>query len=76
MFLDEITKEDMMLIQEFEEKIINKLDDSTFHLAVALVEKIIKKAGISMQVSDYENKNVRFKFDDITFHKTMKRGGR
>lgn len=76
MFLDEITKEDMMLIQEFEEKIINKLDDSTFHLAVTLVEKIIKKAGISMHTNDYENKIVRFKFDDITFHKTMKRGGR
>lgn len=76
MFLDEMTKEDMKLIREFEKKIINKLDDSTFNLAIILVEKIIKKTNTNMTVSDYENKIVKFKFDDITFHKTMKRGGR
>ena len=69
MFLDEMKKEDMDLILEFDKKIIDRLDDSTFGLALGLVERIIKKLDPQMTVQDYQNKIIKFKFDDITFMK-------
>ena len=68
-FLDEINKEDMALIKKFDEKIINRLDPSTFNLAMNIAGRIIKQIDAKMLVNDYEGKLVKFEFDDITFYK-------